>query len=113
MGADNTFGETNFNPEHLTVKESIADIVYDLKQLSYDSRYSMGYEFEYNGLEYYLSIAFERKVVPTPTPQDLPQEYKMVSDELWVFSYDVFDKEGKETFDKDGIVKQIIEQYNA
>lgn len=109
MGADNTFGETNFNPEQLPIKESIADIVYDLKQLSEDRKW---YEFEYNGLEYYLSIAFERNIVPTPTPQDLQQEYKM-SDELWVFSYDVFDKEGKETFDKDGIVKQIIEQYNA
>lgn len=109
MGADNTFGETNFNPERLTVKESVADIVYDLKQLSEDRKW---YEFEYNGLEYYLSIAFERNIVSIPTPQDLQQEYKM-SDELWVYSYDVFDKDGNETYDKDGIVKQIIEQYNA
>ena len=109
MGADNTFGETNFNPDQLKVKESIADIVSDLKQLPSDAKWC---EFEYNNLEYYLSFAFTRSLTPIPTPIDLPQEYRYM-DEIWMFSFDVFDKEGKETYDKDGIVKQIIEQYNA
>ena len=87
----------------------VLDVVLELQKMPDDAR---GYEFQYDGLEYYLSILFEREVVPTPTPQDLPQEYKRKKDVLRILDVDVFDEGGREVYDAHGIVKLIEDFYN-
>jgi len=82
----------------------VLDIVLDLQKLPDDT---WGFEFEYDGLEYYMSILFDREVVPTPTPQDLPQEYTRKKDILHVLDVDVFNKEGDEIDNYNEVIKLI------